>query len=267
MPDDYRQGAATYYDRFSGADLHDVAFYQARLAERDAPSRVLELGCGTGRVLLPLAPHAQYIHGIDRSPAMLAIARQKLADAGLGPDRVTIAEADLTAADFTADQPPFDLIIAPFRVMQNLETDEQVDGMMRCIRRHLAPGGEAILNTFRPRGGPEALIAYWSSRDGTEPAWEQRDGDGVVRLYEDCTRHRADARVVYPTLTYRRYDAAGRMIEEAPMPIVMRVWWTDDLIGLIERHGMRVTRRWGGYRDEPWAEGPELVVAFTDDRR
>jgi methylase of polypeptide subunit release factors len=67
MQDDIRAEAAQYYD----ANLtipDDNAFYTARLPSADAS--LLELGCGTGRVLLPLAGSCGFIHGIDRSPAI-----------------------------------------------------------------------------------------------------------------------------------------------------------------------------------------------------
>ena len=69
MQSDIRAEAAQYYDT-NPAIPDDIAFYQARLPWSDAS--VLELGCGTGRVLLPLAALCGFIHGIDRSQAMLA---------------------------------------------------------------------------------------------------------------------------------------------------------------------------------------------------
>jgi SAM-dependent methyltransferase len=75
MQNDIRAEAAQYYDT-NLVIPDDIAFYQARLPWSDAS--VLELGCGTGRVLLPLAASCGFIHGIDRSQAMLARCRQKL---------------------------------------------------------------------------------------------------------------------------------------------------------------------------------------------
>jgi len=84
MQDDIRAAAAQYYDA-NPTIPDDLAFYRARLPSADAA--VLELGCGTGRVLLPLAAASGYIHGIDRSPAMLARCLQKLQAAGIPPTK------------------------------------------------------------------------------------------------------------------------------------------------------------------------------------
>src|SRR4030067_2512004 len=139
-----RLEAASFYD--SDHDMpNDIPFYQARIPTPAAS--ILELGCGTGRVTLALVPHCSYIHGLDLSPAMLTICREKLAKADLPSGRVRVEEGDIANFDLARS---FDLIIAPFRVLQNLDTDAQVDGLFECIRRHLAPGGSCILNVFRP---------------------------------------------------------------------------------------------------------------------
>jgi len=261
MDYDIRQQAAEYYDRFSDPGWDDVSFYQSRLPPHGG--RVLELGCGTGRVLLPMVERAAYIHGLDLSPAMLAICKRKLADAKIGRDRAQAEQADITSFDLTDRMPQFDLITAPFRVMQNLETDEQVDGMMRCIKRHMAPGGQAILNTFKPRGGAEALQANWASRDGSQPYFEELEGEQIVKLFDDCTRFQSDPTIVFPRLTYRRYDKAGIEVDEAHMEIAMRVWQPDELVELVKRHGFQISERLGGYEGEAWGEGSELIVVLT----
>jgi GrpB-like predicted nucleotidyltransferase (UPF0157 family)/RimJ/RimL family protein N-acetyltransferase/SAM-dependent methyltransferase len=258
VPDD-RYEAAEYYDKFAGPPPGDVEFYRARVRPE---MRVLELGCGTGRVLAPLAAAGGFVFGLDGSPVMLEVCRRNLAAAGLGADRAVVEIGDICDFDLTGRMPKFDLIIAPFRVMQNLETDEQVGGFLRCIRRHLAPGGEVVLNTFRPRGGPEEIKALWDARDGSTPAWTKPDGEETVTLTEDCTRHSDSPLTVYPRLTYRRFDREGALIDEAALDIAMRVWYLDALLDLIASHGFAVTGRFGGYQGEPWLEGSELVVTF-----
>ena len=93
MQDDIRATAAQYYD-INPTIPDDRAFYTARVPSADAA--VLELGCGTGRVLLPLAAACGCIHGLDRSPAMLARCRQKLQAAGLPPTRARADLGDIT---------------------------------------------------------------------------------------------------------------------------------------------------------------------------
>ena len=258
---DNRYDAAHYYDLFSAPPGDDVAFYLDRLPGPDA--RVLELGCGTGRVMLPTAERAGYVLGVDLSSSMLEICKRKLADAGVPETNAKTLCADITTLDLGDCETGFDRISAPFRVMQNLESDEQVDGLMRVIKQHLKPGGEAVLNTFKPRGGYDTLEEFWASRDGSTPEWSKPYGDGTVTMSNNCRKFADNPVRVYPKLIYRHYNASEELVDESVLDIVMRVWQPDELIDLVERHGFKITERLGGYHGEAWGEGPELVVAFT----
>ncbi len=252
-----REDAAKYYDLQNNA-TDDVPFYKARICSPQA--RILELGCGTGRVMLQLADQCGFIHGIDASPAMLDVCRDKLNRAELPPGRAAISEGDITNFQMDAR---FDLIIAPFRVLQNLETDVEVKGFMDGIARHLAQGGKAILNTFRPNRSPEELIHTWCNRDEHfDGESELPDGSRLVR----CTRYarlQSNPLILFPELIYRRYSAAGALEDEAVLKIAMRCWYPDALEKLVTDSGFRTIGRWGGYRGESWNEGPELVIEFT----
>ncbi|MEM1212264.1 MAG: class I SAM-dependent methyltransferase [Planctomycetota bacterium] len=255
MVNDYRYDAARYYDVWSDP-YDDAAFYTRRLASPDAS--VLELGCGTGRVLLPMAEACGFIQGVDASPGMLEICQAKLDAAAIASDRAAVREGDITDLDLGRR---FDLITAPFRVMQNLDADAEVAGLLQTIGRHLAPGGEAILNTFRPHSPPEDLPARWSSRDGSTYD-EKQTALGLLRLRDDCRRFQLEPLIVYPVLTYERVED-GKVVDTAEMPVSMRVWYPDQLERLLTDAGFRVTGRWGGYAGETWDEGPELVIGFT----
>lgn len=115
---DIRTAAAKYYD-VSPTFPDDIPFYLRMLPSADVS--VLELGCGTGRVTLPLASACNFVHGLDISQTMIDVCRQKLAAAHVSTTRARLDVADITSFSFTHK---FDLIIAPFRVLQNLETDQ-----------------------------------------------------------------------------------------------------------------------------------------------
>ena len=155
MSEDMRAEAAKYYD-VNPTIPDDIAFYQSRLPSADAAA--LELGCGTGRVLLPLAAVCGFIHGLDQSQAMLTHCLQKLQAAAIPLTKAQVELGDIT--QFALGQ-RFDLIIAPYRVFQLLESDAQVDGLFRCVRAYLAPGGTCIVNVFHPQGGFEGVQQAW----------------------------------------------------------------------------------------------------------
>lgn len=254
MPIDYRLEVAKYYDA-SRVPFDDISFYIRQMPNPQA--RVLELGCGTGRVLLPLMEHCAYIHGLDCSEAMLTICRKKLQQAGIPPKRARIAMVDIT--DFDLGQ-QYDFIIAPFRVMQNLATDAEVNGLFRGIHRHLAPGGTAILDVFRPLMDRERMLTEWCRPEKFN--YEIPVEGGVLRRYDNCPRITAEPLVCYPELIYRFFKGE-ELVEEAVLPIAMRCYYPNEFLTLLKGHGFQVTGAWGGYAGEPYGEGGELVVAFT----
>jgi SAM-dependent methyltransferase len=255
MTIDIRAEAASYYDLNPNAP-NDVPFYKGKIPSPAA--QVLELGCGTGRVLLPLAESCSYIHGIDLSDAMLAICQTKLQQAGIPSSKAKVEVGDITNFDLGRR---FDLIIAPYRVLQNLETTTQVDGLFRCVRKHLSPAGTCILNVFKPNRAPEALRREWCTEEESF-AWETFVEGTRISCHDRRPRMDPDNLVLYPELIYRRYE--GEVLTgEAVLKIAMQCYYPEEFDKIILGHGFRIVDRWGGYEGEPYGEGPELVVQFT----
>ena len=255
MSEDIRAEAARYYD-VNPTIPDDLPFYQARLPSSDAA--VLELGCGTGRVLLPLAAVCGFIHGIDRSQAMLARCLQKLQTAAIPPTKARVELGDIT--QFALGQ-RFDLIIAPYRVFQLLESDAQVDGLFRCVRAHLAPGGTCILNVFHPQDGFAGVQQAWESM--TERWQWEVIVDGVrLRCEEHWLRLDPDRHILYVELVYCR-EVGGAWVEDAVLQIPRRCYAPDEFEQVILEHSFRIVQRWGGYAGERYGEGPELVIQFN----
>src|SRR5438876_4034121 len=140
---------------------------------------------------------------------MVAVCRRKLAVAGIAPTKAQVEMQDIT--NFVLNQ-RFDLIIAPYRVLQSLETDAAVTGLFRCIRQHLMPGGSCILNVFRPNGDPEALRREWCTAQ-EKLCWEVPVESGRVTCHDRRPRMDPDKMILYPELIYRRYQGEA-LVEE-----------------------------------------------------
>lgn len=257
MPLDIRAEAAKYYDQqpdpFGG---RDIEFYRSRVGPT---TRVLELGCGTGRVLVPLVAHCAFIHGVDLSEGMIALCRAKLMEQHVPLERARADVADLCTLRLNQ---PFDFITAPFRVFQNLETDGQVDGFFETVRAHLAPGGRCVLNAFRPFGDEAEVRRRWAAMSADNLRWEHPLGAGVLR---SCDRIRAvhpTRFTAYPRLTYRYFEGET-LKDEATLDISMNAYAPVDFERLVTARGFVVVGKWGGYSDEVYGEGPELVIEFA----
>lgn len=128
------------------AARRDVDFYVETACALGGPA--LEIGCGTGRVLIPTARAGVEIVGLDISPYMLATCRQRLAGE---PDevraRVALVQGDMRKFDLGRT---FHLVTTPFRPFQHLTTVEDQIACLRAIHRHLEPGGVLILDLFNP---------------------------------------------------------------------------------------------------------------------
>ena len=147
MPDEYEGVLARNYDALYGVmrdPSGDAAFYRALAEETGGP--VLELGCGTGRVLLPIAALGIPCVGVDASPAMLAALRAKNP-----PPNLELVEGRMETFDLGARR--FGLVTSPFRAFLHLLDVPSQLAALANIRKHLAPGGAFAFDIFDPEAG------------------------------------------------------------------------------------------------------------------
>jgi SAM-dependent methyltransferase len=228
---DPRHKAAAYYD-LAPPPTGDVRFFRQRMPSPDA--RVLELGCGTGRVLTSLVGWCGFVHGIDSSEAMLARCRAKLAAAAVPPERASVAHGDITRLDLGCT---FDLILVPW-VLQMLATDHEVDGALESIRTHLGAAATCVLSTPAPPMARDELRARWCA-PGERLLWESRVGSVHATCHERRLEMDPDSLVLYPELVCRRREA-GVLADETVMGTVVRCWYPRDLRDVVARHGFEV---------------------------
>lgn len=130
------------YDIIYGGYKEDLEFYKREA--KKASGKVLEVGCGTGRIYLELLKEGIDVYGIDISKCMLDELRAKAETLGLKP-KVSLGDM----RDFKL-RDRFALIIVPFRsYLYNLTTDDQLK-TLKNFKRHLQRGGRLILNFFYP---------------------------------------------------------------------------------------------------------------------
>ncbi|MBD3210782.1 methyltransferase domain-containing protein [Candidatus Micrarchaeota archaeon] len=132
---------ARRYDLIYG-DLADLEYYMNEA--RNARGKVLEVGCGTGRILLHLLEEGIDAQGLDSSPEMLAVLKEKAEKKGLEP-RVSCADM----LDFSLDD-RFQLIILPYRTFLHLKNKSDMEKALLNLKKHLEPGGRLILHVYKP---------------------------------------------------------------------------------------------------------------------
>lgn len=143
---------AELYDRQSSEfyDYHakrgDIDFFTGFALESGGP--VLELGCGTGRILIPTARAGVRITGLDSSGEMLRICREKLDNESQEiRDRVNLVHADMR--DFNLGK-EFSLVTITYGPFNNLITPEEQINCLNCIHSHLGNNGALVFDVFYP---------------------------------------------------------------------------------------------------------------------
>lgn len=237
--------------------IDDIDFYKSFIG--DSVKNVLELGCGSGRVLIPLAKMGINITGIDISDSMLEGCRSKVKKEGL-TKTAKVIRGDICNFEL---HDKFDMIVAPFRVIQALETLEEFQNCLKCVSEHLKDDGFCILGIFRPRFSKEQMAISWIN---DEPLFNKELIDPatgyMVRDFAERLRMDAEKQVLYPELIYKIYRD-GKLIDEIRQKIVMKYYYADEFEKIISKAGFKVLDKYGGYHGEMYGEGDELIIKFS----
>jgi SAM-dependent methyltransferase len=249
---------AEYYDHvLPYRHRADIAFYTE--AAKDSGAPVLELGCGTGRVLIPIARSGIQIVGIDLSKHMLKICRERLkAEPEEIQARAQIVEADMRS--FNLEQ-SFVLATTPFRPFQHLLTVEDQISCLECVNRHLADGGRLILDIFNP--SLEALTRDNLGEEFSEEGpFEMADGRRVVRRHKVVERDLFN-QINYVELIYYVTHPDGRE-ERLVHAFPMRFLYRFEAEHLLERCGFQVMEIYADFDKSPYGSkypGELIIVA------
>jgi len=136
---------ARFYDLEYRNVSDDLEMYR-QFAER-CGSPVLELGCGTGRIVVHLARAGIRVTGIDGSRPMLEIARQHLSDDALLLRRARLVEADMRTFEL---KPRFRMALCAINSFMHLMTPADQKACLSVLHRHLVPGGLFVVDVFNP---------------------------------------------------------------------------------------------------------------------
>lgn len=231
-----------YYEREVAART-GLPFWLA-LARRWRPSRILEIGCGTGRVARVLSRTAPTI-GIDVSLDLLRRARR----------RGRASRASFIAADFreTVFRRPFDLIVAPSDPLSHLTATLDRRQALRAVASQLAPGGRFVLDALLKRGRSPITLER-----------RLRDRNGDLRIREDW-RPGPRPGLWHATYTYSERRRSGRL-SETRASFRARAWNPAEIRPFFASCGLKVESLWGDFARRPFGpRSPRLIVVARAD--
>jgi SAM-dependent methyltransferase len=213
------EGFAAIYDDWSAHMTEDVPFYVELARETEGP--LVELAVGNGRVAIPVARETgRRVLGIDRSPAMLAQARERAEAAGV---ELELREGDMR--DFALEEPA-GLVYVPFRSLGHLPTWADRRRVFERVHASLRPGGRFAWNFFVFDPAVATRI------DGE---WQEQNG----------IRHRVDQ--------FKHDNRLDITLESGDR---LSLWWLNrsEWEGLIDVAGFEVEALYGGFDRRPFDE-------------
>ena len=237
----------------------DVEFYVAEAKASGGP--VLELGCGTGRVLLPTVRAGIQITGLDDSANMLERCRAKLAaEPHEVQRRAEVVRGSLE--DFSLGR-EYALITIPFRPFQHLVTVEQQLACLGAVRSHLRAGGRLIFDVFHV--DPSSLHdPAWKEEKEDAPATRLPDGRIVLRTARIAAFHRA-AQVNEVEFCWYVTHPNGRR-EQIRWRTALRYYFRFELEHLLARAGLRVSALYGDLNRSPFQDdSAEMIFVAEKD--
>lgn len=234
--DDY----APYYDWENKQTVgrRDIAFWQRMAAEVDGP--LLELGCGTGRVALPLARHGSRVVGIDRSASMLARAQSRVTRTRLD-SRLQLIRGDIRHLPFPDKS--FELVIAPYGILQSLLDEQLLSATLQDVQRVLSRGGMFGLELV-------ADLPAWEEYSNRVTLKSARGPHGKpIQLIESVKQ---DRRKHITRFEQTFVEGRGRGSTRKTFKLAFRTVTVPDMVQRLEKAGLEVTDLLGDYRGGPW---------------
>jgi len=251
---EYEPFLSEYYDLVPAYTVRgDLDFYID--AARSAAGKVLELGCGTGRILIPTAEAGCEIAGLDISESMLKSCRKKLLEQ---PDdvqkRVTIVRDNMTNFDL---KERFSLITAPFRSFSHLIPVEEQLACLDCVKRHLLPGGRFVLELFQTHPGRINDKVYLRESEDT-PEFELPDGRKLRRTNRVVAFHRAEQYNDVELIFYVTHPdgRTERLVQVFPF----RYFFRYEVEHILARAGLEIVHLFGNFDRSPLTnDSPEMI--------
>lgn len=209
---------AELYDPWSRSVTEDVGFYVEEARRSDGP--VVELAVGTGRIAVPTAAEGIPVIGVDSSPGMLEVCRQRAKLAGV-EELVDLRLGDL-------EEPPVQervqLVTCPFRSFLHLLDDDARLRALQASRELLVPGGRLVFDVFAP-GADDIADTHgrWLER---EPGiFERADWDSRARTLTLSVRGNSGATTF--TLAWLSPDEWRELLEQAGFQVLGCFGWFD----------------------------------------
>ena len=250
---------ARYYDPENDDVLDDLPLY-SELAD-SANGVILDVGCGTGRVTFHLATEGHTIHGIDRSPEMLARAQRKRDQRSDLRERVILAEADVLTDPFPGNE--YGLIILPYNTFMHLHAGDDQQIALNRLAKVLNATGQIVLDI------PNAGEAFAAEHDGAlslERMFVEPESNNTV-MQQAVSRLDRTAQLQHITWIYDEIDS-HTVVHRTIAPLTLRYVFPREMDLMLAAAGLEPIERFGDYDGSPFeGECPRMIVVAGRSKR
>ncbi len=245
------------FARFYDADYRDYNddLDAIKHLAKQSGNPILELGCGTGRVLLPLAAAGRIVTGVDISPALLQVASEKLQGESYA-SRVTLHEADLRTFDLPTKT--FTFAFCTSNTLMHLTTPADQLAVLRNVHRHLRPSGLLFIDLFNPD------IARLLDVNGVQELADQwEDKTTGAQIYKWSVRTIDLADQLQDTLFIYEEILPDGAVRRTACPFTLRFLWRNEAELMLQAAGFTVETVWGDFEGSPYGNGSEHLILLA----
>lgn len=235
---------APYYDLIHQGLPGDVEFYVGQGIRRGGEA--LEIGCGSGRIALPLAMSGVNVTGVDNSAQMLALCRARKRKIGATPGKLKLLKRDMAGFDLGAT---FDYIIMAYRTFMHMLTPEAQHNCLTTIHRHLAEDGLFIMDTWLPR---LAALRGLHGLEALRPAGRIEIPDtSRCMVHYHSSRYDEGQQLLSEEHLLQEVDKSGTVLSTVTLPL-LRAWTTPrELHNLLRLCGFESHAVFGDFDCNP----------------
>ncbi len=241
---------AEYYDQAHGI-IADIPFYLEYAKQSNRP--VLELACGTGRVLVPIAEQGIRIHGLDLSENMLKIAEQKITEKKLN-DITSLSLNNM--AEFNLPEKNYALAFIAVRSFMHLFKQEDQIKCLNCTYKHLKSDGLLLIDLYAPSFkhlAQEPSDEFSPMLEFTLPngnlVVEKRRYMGVDLVNQLNTDE----------ILFEEYRGE-KLVRSRTLPLTTRFTFRYELELLLEKCGFKTEAVYRDYKKNPYDGTGEIIV-------
>ncbi|MDQ2888620.1 MAG: class I SAM-dependent methyltransferase [Chloroflexota bacterium] len=239
---------APFYDIEHAQFGEDLDMYR-NFAELSG-GKILELACGSGRVLLPLAQDSYAVTGVDTSAAMLAIARDRLQESGLS-GRVTLVQQDVSVLDLGQK---FRLAFIALGSFGHIATRKTQRLTLSAVRAHLSPGGTFIVDISNADARYMEGLGSHILHQGT---WWRDDGTLLTHFVSPTNA--TDSHLLELTHFYDQHSQSGT-VQRTTVTTHLYLFERSEIELLLEQAGFVVKDVYGDYDFGPYQlESPRMI--------